>query len=102
MNPVKYIRDHTERSVAVVTQAIDVLDGEIARAAQLMIACLRGDGRILCCGNGGSASDALHFSAELLNRYRDDRRPLGRHGGTKPPDQEGIGLPLQLGHFFVP
>ena len=33
---------------------------------------------------------------------RDDRRPLGRHGGTKPPDQEGIGLPLQLGHFFVP
>src|SRR5690606_23791003 len=34
------------------------------------------NGRILSCGNGGSAADAQHFSSELLNRFERDRRPL--------------------------
>lgn len=76
MKPTDFIRQHTERSIAVVGRAIDELDDAIADGAARMIRCLDADGRILACGNGGSASDALHFSAELLNRYRDDRRPL--------------------------
>ncbi len=76
MNPLEFIREHTRRSLAAVSLAVETLDRDIARAATRMIECLERDGRILVCGNGGSASDALHFSAELLNRYRDDRRPL--------------------------
>ncbi len=76
MDPVNYIRQHTERSLAAVSRAIESLDEDIARGARMMIDCLEREGRILVCGNGGSAADALHFSAELLNRYRDDRRPL--------------------------
>lgn len=76
MDPVDFIREHARRSLAVVSSAVETLENDIARAAQAMIDCLGRDGRVLACGNGGSASDALHFSAELLNRYRDDRRPL--------------------------
>lgn len=76
MDPTTFIERHVEQSVAVISGTVTALGGEIARAAQLMIDCLEGGGRIMACGNGGSASDALHFSAELLNRYKDDRRPL--------------------------
>jgi len=76
MEPVDFIHQHAERSVAAINRAVADLDRAAADAAARMIECLEAGGRILACGNGGSASDALHFSAELLNRYRDDRRPL--------------------------
>jgi D-sedoheptulose 7-phosphate isomerase len=41
-----------------------------------MVACLRGNGKILACGNGGSAADAQHFAAELLNRFEMERPGL--------------------------
>ena len=41
-----------------------------------MVHCLLGGNKILACGNGGSAGDAQHFSAELLNRYEIERPPL--------------------------
>jgi D-sedoheptulose 7-phosphate isomerase len=46
---------------------------EIARA---MTVCLRGGGKILWCGNGGSAGDSQHLAAELVGRFRRDRRGL--------------------------
>ncbi len=76
MEPVDFIHQHAERSVAAINRAVADLDRAAADAAARMIECLEAGGRILACGNGGSASDALHFSAELLNRYRDNRRPL--------------------------
>lgn len=48
----------------------------IVEAAKLMAKCLHDQGKILACGNGGSASDAQHFSAELLNRFEMERPPL--------------------------
>ena len=48
----------------------------IARAIEAMVACLRDDGKILSCGNGGSAADAQHFSSELLNRFEAERPGL--------------------------
>ena len=45
-------------------------------AAEAMIAALRGGGRILACGNGGSASDAQHFAAELVGRFERERPAL--------------------------
>ena len=41
-----------------------------------MVQCLLNGGKILCCGNGGSAADAQHFSSELLNRFETERPSL--------------------------
>ena len=48
----------------------------IAEAAALMLECLGGGGKILSCGNGGSAADAQHFASELLNRFETERASL--------------------------
>ena len=48
----------------------------IAAAAAMMTRCLLEDGKILSCGNGGSAADAQHFSSELLNRFELERPGL--------------------------
>ncbi len=45
-------------------------------AGETMVNCLLNDGKILSCGNGGSAGDAQHFSAELLNRFEKERPGL--------------------------
>ena len=42
-----------------------------------MVACLLGNGKILACGNGGSAADAQHFAAELVGRFEVERQGLG-------------------------
>lgn len=49
---------------------------QVEKTAQLCIASLKGGGKILFCGNGGSAADAQHLSAELTGRYLIDRKPL--------------------------
>jgi D-sedoheptulose 7-phosphate isomerase len=55
---------------------MDALAGPIAEAAERMVQCLKSDGKILACGNGGSAADCQHFSAELLNRFEMERPSL--------------------------
>lgn len=52
------------------------LRAPIAAAGQALVTCLQNDGKILSCGNGGSAADAQHFSSELLNRFDRDREGL--------------------------
>ena len=53
-----------------------MLAAPIADAAELMVDCLVGDGKILACGNGGSAADAQHFAAELVGRFEMERQGL--------------------------
>jgi D-sedoheptulose 7-phosphate isomerase len=48
----------------------------IAKAADLMIASIKKDGKIISCGNGGSMCDAMHFAEELTGRFRNDRKAL--------------------------
>ena len=55
---------------------MDALAAPIAAAAESMVRCLRHDGKILACGNGGSAADSQHFAAELLNRFEMERPGL--------------------------
>lgn len=69
------VRRHFEDSIATKQAAID-LAPVIAAAAGLMTRCLLEDGKILSCGNGGSAADAQHFSSELLNRFELERPGL--------------------------
>lgn len=66
---------HFRESVAV-KQASETLAPQIEKAAQLMLQSLLNDGKILSCGNGGSAADAQHFSGELLGRFERERPGL--------------------------
>ena len=52
------------------------LTSAVATSAQLCIDCLRSGGKILIFGNGGSAADAQHIAAELVGRYKTDRKGL--------------------------
>ncbi len=63
-------------SIAVKQQSVSLLNGEIALAGQLCTQCIVQGGKIMSCGNGGSAADAQHFSAELLNRFEMERPAL--------------------------
>jgi D-sedoheptulose 7-phosphate isomerase len=65
-----------EESIAVKAAALKSILPAIEAGGQTMIDCLRSDGKVLSCGNGGSAGDAQHFSAELLNRFEMERPPL--------------------------
>jgi len=56
--------------------AMDTLAVPIALAVEHMSECLLADGKILSCGNGGSAADAQHFSSELINRFEIERPGL--------------------------
>jgi phosphoheptose isomerase len=76
MNDLDAIRSQFADSIATKQQAMDTLAPAIAAAAAAMVAALRRGDRILACGNGGSAGDAQHFSAELLNRFERERPPL--------------------------
>ena len=49
---------------------------DIESAAHLIARCLMGGNKVLMCGNGGSASDAQHFAAELAGRFMKNRPPL--------------------------
>jgi phosphoheptose isomerase len=70
------VKELFSQSIAVKQQALVTMPEAISKAAQLMIAALNSGNKILCCGNGGSAADAQHFSAELLNRFERDRKSL--------------------------
>ena len=76
LDHVKRIRAHFADSAKLKQEAADTLAPAIARAGSLMTECLFADGKILACGNGGSASDAQHFSAELVGRFERERPEL--------------------------
>ena len=76
MDPVTRVREHFAESIATKQGAIEVLGESIVAAAELMTQALLDDGKILSCGNGGSAADAQRFSSALLNRYEMERPGL--------------------------
>ena len=67
---------HFSDSAGVKNACAQELSGPIAAAVLRMTGSLSAGGKILACGNGGSAADAQHFSAELLNRFEIERPPL--------------------------
>lgn len=70
------IHQHFEDSARIKLESKEALTQPIADTSQAMVNCLMNDGKILVCGNGGSAADAQHFSAELLNRFEMERPGL--------------------------
>jgi D-sedoheptulose 7-phosphate isomerase len=67
---------HFADSAQTKLAAVDALAQPIARATELMVECLLANGKILACGNGGSAADSQHFAAEMLNRFERERPGL--------------------------
>ena len=73
---LKRIREHFAESAQLKSDAKEGLAPVIARAAGILTECLFADGKILACGNGGSAADAQHFAAELVGRFERERPEL--------------------------
>ncbi len=70
------IRQQFEDSIKTKQAAMSVMAQPIARGIDAMVASLKSGGKIMACGNGGSAADSQHFAAELLNRFERERAPL--------------------------
>jgi D-sedoheptulose 7-phosphate isomerase len=71
------IQQHFIDSADLKYQAAQVLSKPIADAVQAVLACVTNGGKVLACGNGGSAADAQHFSAEFVGRFERERPELG-------------------------
>jgi D-sedoheptulose 7-phosphate isomerase len=76
MDLISRVSENFSESAHLKLQVMDALARPIATAAERMVECLKRNGKILACGNGGSAADAQHFSAELLNRFEKERPGL--------------------------
>ena len=76
MDLISRIDKNFQDSISTKQLAADVLAEPISRAAQMVTQCFLDGGKILSCGNGGSAGDAQHFSSEMLNRFEMERPGL--------------------------
>ena len=76
MDLLQRIRDNFNESIKLKTDSVDTLASPIIVAAETMVSCLLGEHKILSCGNGGSAAEAQHFSAKMLNRFEMERPGL--------------------------
>lgn len=76
MDPTALVAARFRESAELKLASVAALAPATARAARVLVDCLQGGGKLLACGNGGSAADAQHFTAELLGRYERERDGL--------------------------
>ncbi len=76
MSKLEKVRQLFNDSIDTKLAALDTLPPDIVRASECMVEALKNKRKILACGNGGSAADAQHFAAELLNRFEKERISL--------------------------
>ncbi len=76
INVEKRITRHFQDSVDTKQRVVTALTPRIAAASSVMVDCLKRGGKILACGNGGSAGDSQHFAAELVGRFEREREEL--------------------------
>jgi D-sedoheptulose 7-phosphate isomerase len=65
------LQDHQE-----VMQSLEELLPQLEAASELVVSCLKSDGKIMLCGNGGSAADSQHIAAEIIGRFETERNAL--------------------------
>jgi D-sedoheptulose 7-phosphate isomerase len=79
----------------------DILPDSLLQATEVMVKCLHSGGKILACGNGGSAADAQHFVAELVNRFEVNRRALAAISLTNDASvMTSIANDFEFNHVF--
>lgn len=76
MDLIARISAHFRDAVALFEHCQDTLSAPTAAAVDALVFGLSNNGKILACGNGGSAADAQHFAAELVGRFERERLPL--------------------------
>ena len=76
MDLIDRVSRHFQSSAQTKLDAIEMMAAPIAAAIETMTHCLLNNGKILACGNGGSAGDAQHFAAELVGRFEAERQEL--------------------------
>jgi D-sedoheptulose 7-phosphate isomerase len=76
MDLIARVARNFEDSAQTKIDAVDAMAAPIAAAIETMTECLLAGGKILACGNGGSAGDAQHFAAELIGRFEAERQEL--------------------------
>lgn len=69
------LRKYINATIDVLLKTENITD-EVDQAIEAIIYAIKKKNKIIWCGNGGSASDALHYSAELLGRFKKDRSPM--------------------------
>jgi D-sedoheptulose 7-phosphate isomerase len=67
---------HFQASAHTALETANVLAPHVEQAARLMVHCLAQGGKIMACGNGGSAAAAQHFTAQMVNRFEQERPGL--------------------------
>lgn len=72
-NRLTAIRSYLHQSAEVLRATADTCAEDIAKAVELLVQCYRGGGKVLLCGNGGSAAQCQHLAAELVNVLSRDR-----------------------------
>src|SRR5690625_2745678 len=70
------ITHYFEESIRAKQETLEPMRPHLVAAGHMLAECLQAGGKILSCGNGGSAADAQHFAAELINRFEHDRPAL--------------------------
>jgi len=76
MDMLTRIREMFTESIQTKIDAADALPDSITMAAEMLVSALINGNKILSCGNGGSAGNAMHFSSEMLNRFERERPSL--------------------------
>ena len=76
MNLASTLANHFNDHVVATQDSANMLSSPLLRAIDMCFGCVTNNGKILACGNGGSAADAQHFIAELVGRFERERLPL--------------------------
>jgi D-sedoheptulose 7-phosphate isomerase len=75
-NPKPLIQKNFSEHLLVVKESLTQLEGKIAEAIERIAKSLQGGGTLFWAGNGGSAADAQHMAAELVGRFKQERKPI--------------------------
>jgi len=70
------VKNEFNQHIKVAIDTIDLIENSIEKAAEICIETLKKGGKIILFGNGGSAADAQHIAAELVGRYKNERKGL--------------------------
>lgn len=70
------IRQEAEEHISLMRLSVHKLIPQVVRATECVMDAFRNGGKLLVCGNGGSAADAQHFAAEFVGKFREKRAPL--------------------------
>jgi D-sedoheptulose 7-phosphate isomerase len=99
---MNHIRKHFEEANRLLGELLsnDEFINSVESAGMIMLDSLRGGGKIISCGNGGSMCDAMHFAEELSGRYRENRNALAALSISDPSHLTCVGNDYGFQYVF--